>query len=89
MPTNCVNCGAPLTGNKCQYCGTEYKGHGVVSDFGEDDWVGTLSVGGNEYSVYIGRIETETIDADCGRTLDGTLVRGNPITKHKFTLIEV
>ncbi len=24
MPTNCVNCGAPLTGSKCQYCGTEY-----------------------------------------------------------------
>lgn len=24
MRTNCVNCGAPLTGSKCQYCGTEY-----------------------------------------------------------------
>lgn len=22
--TNCVNCGAPLHGNKCEYCGTEY-----------------------------------------------------------------
>ena len=21
--TNCPNCGAPLTGNKCKYCGTE------------------------------------------------------------------
>lgn len=22
--TNCKNCGAPLTGTKCEYCGTEY-----------------------------------------------------------------
>lgn len=22
--TNCVNCGAPLHGNVCEYCGTEY-----------------------------------------------------------------
>lgn len=24
MSTNCVNCGAPLAGSECQYCGTEY-----------------------------------------------------------------
>lgn len=23
-PTNCLNCGAPLTSYKCKYCGTEY-----------------------------------------------------------------
>ena len=23
-PTNCVNCGAPLTSYKCEYCGTYY-----------------------------------------------------------------
>lgn len=23
--TNCVNCGAILRGNKCEYCGTEYR----------------------------------------------------------------
>ena len=22
--TNCKNCGAPLHGNRCEYCGTEY-----------------------------------------------------------------
>lgn len=22
--TNCINCGAPLHGNKCEYCRTEY-----------------------------------------------------------------
>lgn len=25
MPdTNCRNCGAPVKGNRCEYCGTEY-----------------------------------------------------------------
>lgn len=24
-PTNCVNCGAILHGNQCEYCGTEYN----------------------------------------------------------------
>lgn len=24
MPTNCVNCGMPLNGNRCEYCGTNY-----------------------------------------------------------------
>ena len=23
-PTNCKNCGAPLHGDKCEYCGSEY-----------------------------------------------------------------
>ena len=25
MPTNCKNCGAPLTGCECEYCGTRYE----------------------------------------------------------------
>lgn len=24
IPLNCHNCGAPLTGSKCEYCGTMY-----------------------------------------------------------------
>ncbi len=23
--TNCINCGAPLNGNVCEYCGTQYE----------------------------------------------------------------
>ena len=25
VPLNCVNCGAPLTESKCDYCGTKYQ----------------------------------------------------------------
>lgn len=24
-PTNCKNCGAPLHGSRCEFCGTEYS----------------------------------------------------------------
>lgn len=24
LPSNCKNCGAPLTSNQCEYCGTRY-----------------------------------------------------------------
>lgn len=31
-PTNCPNCGAPLHGGKCEYCGTEFSGKGPRMD---------------------------------------------------------
>lgn len=36
--TNCINCGAPLHGNKCEYCGTEC---GNNFDFNNHIIVGT------------------------------------------------
>ena len=30
--TNCKNCGAPLTNNKCEYCGTEYEEHKTITE---------------------------------------------------------
>lgn len=85
--TNCVNCGAPLSGSKCQYCGTEYNGSTVYADFSEDDWTGTLSVGGKEYPVYISEINVD-FDAIEGRRMDGTLLDLG-LRIHKFTLIEL
>ena len=90
MMTNCVNCGAPLEGKKCKYCGTEYKDHGVVASFGENDWMGTLKVGEKEFPVYIANIEITTIEgANAGRTIDGRLNRDIIKQIHKFTLVEM
>ena len=33
--TNCPNCGAPFTGDKCEYCGTESK-KSALSEIGID-----------------------------------------------------
>ena len=87
---NCINCGAPITGTKCQYCGTEYSGKAVAANFSDNDYTGVLSVGGNEYKVYISRVETNTIVGEnAGRTLDGKVHFDRPKRKHVFTLIEL
>lgn len=86
---NCVNCGAPLHGEKCGYCGTEYKDGRVRATFGDDDWIGLISVGGKEYRCYLSKVEIEGIMTDAGRTLDGKFRRGDMVQKHKFTLIEI
>lgn len=88
--TNCVNCGAPLDGLKCKYCGTEYRDHGVVASFGESDWVGTLTVGDKEFKVYLGSMERYAVDSpDSGRMADGTMYREVLGFKHRFSLIEL
>jgi len=88
--TNCVNCGAVLHGNKCEYCGTEYNGTGITADFSEEDCTGVLSFGGKEYDVYIGHMEAQYVcGANIGRTPDGKLHIVHGQLKHKFTLIEV
>lgn len=90
MLTNCVNCGAPLAGGKCQYCGTEYRGNSAIADFGKDDWTGTLSVGGKEYRVYIAKMVQEALDGHSSRDITtGELIRDVLGYKHTFTLIEM
>lgn len=51
--TNCVNCGAILHGNVCEYCGTEYSQNGIYANFSTDDYTGTMKLGDEEIKVYI------------------------------------
>jgi hypothetical protein len=86
---NCVNCGAPLHGSVCEYCGTEYEENGSIqAHFERYDTYGTLKIGTREYTCYIGSVEATNICETAGRDNSGRLIR-NPIAmKHKFTLIE-
>lgn len=87
---NCINCGAPLHGRECEYCGTEYGDNRVLCSFGPSDMYGTVSFGGNEYECYLGRVEIEDISGpNAGRDISGRLFRDVIARKHKFTLIEV
>lgn len=88
--TNCINCGAPLHGNVCAYCGTEYNEDGFVCRFDKDELTGTLRVHGKEFRVYLGEVEGH--DLMCGepvRDEKGRLTRATPLIKHVFKLIEV
>lgn len=44
---------------------------------------------GEEYQVYLGEREVNTINMECGRDMNGTLHSGNTVKKRKITLIEV
>ena len=90
MITNCVNCGAPLRGTKCDYCGTEYSKDRseIKAKFSRDDAFGVIQIDGNEYRVYLARMDAECLYLGTGRNMDGTLCRGKAVLKHKFTLIE-
>ena len=87
---NCINCGAPLHGRKCEYCGTEYtENGGVFAAFPEGEVCGTLSVGDVTYRCYIGSMEAHTICMDAQRDIYGNLHIDRGCLKHKFTLIEM
>lgn len=86
--TNCVNCGAPLHGNKCEYCGTEYAGDQIVVDFDKDDCTGTISIGGKVYHVYLGNMTAEAHFVGAYRDIMGNLYRNKGRLIHTFTLIE-
>lgn len=87
---NCINCGAPLHGSKCQYCGTEYGNNGFVCNFDRNDFTGTIRFDGKEYQVYLGKVEGNMVCCgNSGRDITGRMRLDNPIIKRKFTLIEM
>ena len=87
---NCVNCGAPIAGSKCQYCGTEYNGGAIKADFSPGDFTGTLTVGGQSYQVYIASMEANLVGgANTGRYASGRLYIDHGRLLHTFTLIEL
>lgn len=90
MPKNCINCGAVLHGNRCEYCGTEYSENGITAKFSEKDYTGTIQIGNTIFQGYIGDMEISTIAIGCsGRGIDGKLKPGKMIEKRKFTVIEI
>ena len=84
----CVNCGAPLHSNKCEYCGTEYGDAPIKGSFAPDSYYGEITINGETFKCYIGNIEIHNIGTDFERDFDGRMKRKR-ITKRKFTLIEV
>lgn len=88
MLTNCVNCGAPLHGSTCSYCGTKYAGDKVQACFGEGQAAGTLTVGGVEFKVYLQIVEIETYAIGAERDWTGRLHRTNGKTRRRFVLAE-
>lgn len=87
--TNCINCGAILHGDKCEYCGTEYNHRGIEATFNSDDFMGTMNVNGEEINVYIAKMEGRLMGADAHRDASGKIVHKNPRMKRVFTVVEM
>lgn len=88
MPKNCINCGAILHGNKCEYFGTEYTGETITAKFNENSHTITFQMGNETFRGYISRMECTAIPGkNCCRDSHGKL-HGIVMTKRKFTVIE-
>lgn len=83
----CINCGAPLAGNKCEYCGAEYGNQGFSGDISA--YFGEITVNGETFRCYISGIKVMPIySPNTGRVRGGSLIGDRIATKRKITLIE-
>lgn len=86
----CINCGAELNGNKCEYCGSEYNADGnVVAEFGYGSYKGILKIDNHEYDVYIGRIDYDNVTMGYYRDEEGRMVKEPMSVRRIFTLIQI
>lgn len=70
--TNCINCGAPLTGTKCHYCGTEYH----LDDLGRlKEYYVKLEIFGRKMEFYVNAITIGYDNYEEFRNLNGGVAR--------------
>ncbi len=74
---NCPNCGAPITGDRCEYCGTQFidcttvkSGEPFYLKIQLGDTVNVIKVFLNELSIGV-----EQDYADMARTIDGYMTK--------------
>ena len=88
MLKKCINCGAILHGNICEYCGTEYSDNGISATFNEGDYMGELKISNETINVYIAQADIMHPDIFEYGDKNGMLRRDITPPKRKFTLVE-
>lgn len=84
---NCKNCGAPLHGCKCEYCGTEYtKSGNEIFKCGTNNTMNELFSDGK---FYIEEIVREPIIVTPFRNEKGLLCRPKMLYKTTVKMVEV
>lgn len=91
-PLNCINCGAILTSNKCEYCGTVYETDSENNiNLGTDSVNGltvTLTISGEKHKFYVSEVDLRYVGGEIYRDECGNLCREASVAKRKLTLIE-
>ena len=84
---NCPNCGAVVTSNKCEYCGTIFYDIGDIATL-DEHLLGNI----RSINTYVANFQvTEfSIDMPIRRNKKGEIVMEKPLIKHKIqiTLLE-
>lgn len=87
----CINCGAPLHSNICDYCGTEYEldNNGNHTQKGKqiNEFIYELDIQGETHTFYVGEVQAHKI-LDYAAEKNGKVVPIDLGTKRKLTLIE-
>lgn len=88
----CVNCGADVVNNVCEYCGTHYdndNGGSFSVKFRDPDSKGTLRIGDKEYKVYIDEVKGEMASGSTPcRDIAGRIIMIPNRMMHTFVLKE-
>ena len=72
--TNCINCGAPITGDKCEYCGTVYVERASYKGNSGCRANGTLNVAGKTFTDEQGRaLRTKPLDPMIAKAVEWDL----------------
>ncbi len=85
----CISCGAEITGDKCRYCGTEYR-----TPLNRNREVNmmycTVCFGDEEVPCYVKDVIAEEVPEGIflGRDINGKMIRIRKKPKRIFTLIE-
>lgn len=84
---NCPNCGAVITGSKCEYCGTVFETKNLINLKG-DNFKIELNVNGEDILAYISSVQVEYnhIFTDTSRDINGYLLHDRPTVKRKISL---
>jgi len=87
---NCPNCGAPISGDRCDYCGTQFIDCTTIQQ--DKRFYLKFSPDGKNtviFKVFLenltSEIESESITFDCGRTMDGTMIYTQYSPMHRIT----
>ena len=89
----CINCGAQLHSNVCEYCGTEYElddnNNNKNSGKQISDYIFELEINGEKSNFYLDKLNVENMFLDSYRDSEGVLHRKMDKRKRKLSLIEI
>lgn len=85
----CINCGAVLVNNKCEYCGSDFSNnHDISGVIDTGNYRGVITIGGVTMNVMLTDMEVSSDTAECMTLGDGFRHRMVTGIHRRITLVE-